>query len=214
MRTIISLVLLIVFAGCSSTYYKAWEMLGKEKRDLLRSNIQSVSEDQQETQRVFKDALVALRETYSGKETELSRAYARLKGEYEDAESTANNLHARVKKVHSIAEDLFYEWKKEANSIENETLKRASLSKLQDTQEGFSRLSAELKSSEKSIDPVLTRLRDYTLYMKHNLNAQSLGVLRDESKSIQSGIDELVSRMNASTRETERFLESFSDKSL
>ena len=32
----------------STAYYSTWKMLGKEKRDLLRSNVESVQEEQRE----------------------------------------------------------------------------------------------------------------------------------------------------------------------
>jgi hypothetical protein len=31
-----------IVASCSTAYYSAWEMLGKEKRDLLRSNVETL----------------------------------------------------------------------------------------------------------------------------------------------------------------------------
>ena len=53
-----------VLAGCSSAYYSAWEMLGQEKRDLLRSNVESVKQEQQAAADDFEDALERLRSLY------------------------------------------------------------------------------------------------------------------------------------------------------
>jgi uncharacterized protein HemX len=41
--------------GCSTAYYSTWEMFGKEKRDLLRSNVEDVRDDQQEAASIEAD---------------------------------------------------------------------------------------------------------------------------------------------------------------
>ena len=59
-----SVLLLLFSTGCRSTYYSAWEALGKQKRDLLKDNVEKVRDDQQKASEQFKDALTRLREMY------------------------------------------------------------------------------------------------------------------------------------------------------
>ena len=50
-------------------------------------------------------------------------------------------------------------------------------------------------------------MRDYVLYLKHNLNAQAIGSLKDETLQIEEDISDLINQMNRSIQETEHFIE-------
>ena len=56
--------------------------------------------------------------------------------------------------------------------------------------------------------PVLAQIKDNVLYLKHNLNAAAIGSLKGEAANIQSQIEQLLSRMNASIAESDSFIES------
>jgi hypothetical protein len=56
------------------------------------------------------------------------------------------------------------------------------------------------------MDPVLTKLRDQTLYLKHNLNAAAIASLRGEATNIQSEISNLIADMNASIAKADEFI--------
>ncbi len=53
---------LILLNGCSTAYYSAWEKLGKEKRHLLKDNVEDVQDSQTKAQEEFKDALTRMKE--------------------------------------------------------------------------------------------------------------------------------------------------------
>ena len=53
---------LLMWIGCQSTYYAVWESLGKEKRHLLRDEVEQAREDQAEASEEFKDALTRIKE--------------------------------------------------------------------------------------------------------------------------------------------------------
>jgi hypothetical protein len=56
------------------------------------------------------------------------------------------------------------------------------------------------------MEPVITKFRDYVLYLKHNLNAQAIGALQGESAKIQIDISKLIEQMNAAIRQADDFL--------
>ena len=64
-----------------------------------------------------------------------------------------------------------------------------------------------LRKSEASMDPVLTKLHDNVLYLKHNLNAAAVGGLSTEAASIEADIETLIADMEASIAEADRFLQ-------
>ena len=58
------------------------------------------------------------------------------------------------------------------------------------------------------MEPVLRQFRDQVLFLKHNLNAAAIGSLRGTADAIQGDLQQLLSRMNASIAEADRFVKS------
>ena len=66
--------------------------------------------------------------------------------------------------------------------------------------------NAALTRAEQSMAPVLTQLKDYTLYLKHNVNAAAIASLRGEAANIQADIGRLLDDMNASIAKADEFV--------
>jgi len=195
-----------VLFGCSNVYYAAWEKVGKHKRDLLRDNIEAVQEEQIEASEQFKDALTRLKELTGFKGGDLEDIYNKLKDDYEECEKKAEALKKRIRKIDSIASDLFDEWENEIESMSSPQLKRKSREKLYITKRRYAKLYKAMKRTEKRLPPVLTQLRDNVLYLKHNLNAQAITGLQAEVSSIELDVQRLVEDMQASIKEAEEFI--------
>ena len=205
-KPIICLILTLFTFSCSSIYYSAWEKLGYQKRDLLKSSVESAQQEQKNANEQFKDALVTLRSAYNIKPTELQNTYDKLNGSYEASLSRSTNLGSRIDKMDQIAKALFVEWNSEARSMQNSNLKNNSLEQLEKTKEKYSKMYDALRNTQKGTDPILAKFRDYVLYLKHNLNAQSVGSLQIEASDIESGLEKLIADMNGSIKEAESFV--------
>ena len=77
---------------------------------------------------------------------------------------------------------------------------------LRDTRKRTDVLITAMRRSEKRIDPVLQPLRDRVLFLKHNLNAKSLGALSKELSSVEGSVDSLVADLQQSIAEADSFL--------
>lgn len=192
--------------ACRTAYYAAWEKLGREKRDLLRRDVAAVREEQQQTSEEFQDALDRLRAVYGSTDSPLERRYDDLRSAHQSAESQANELRGRIRRAETVANDLFEEWESEIGSMQSASLRRSSQHKLARTRERWKGLHAAMLRSEKSMDPVLAQLRDQVLFLKHNLNAQALGTLEAEARSIDRDVSVLVSNLKRSIAEADAFL--------
>jgi hypothetical protein len=62
-----------------------------------------------------------------------------------------------------------------------------------------------LRASEKQMEPVLAKLKDHVLFLKHNVNAQSVASLKTEGVRIEGDIQKLLASMNSSIKEAENF---------
>jgi hypothetical protein len=186
--------------------YSGYEMVGIEKRDLLKRDISAAREDQKEASETFRDALTQLRTLYSMPESQLSRQYDGLRSSYEESDERAKDVRSSRAKMETVAQDLFKEWESEVKQIQTAELKSQSRSRLRESRARFAELDRSLISAERKMEPVLTKLKDHVLYLKHNLNAESLASLKTEHDRIGGDIESLIRDMNRSIDQADAFI--------
>lgn len=185
--------------------YSAYELVGVEKRDLLRKRINEATADQKEAGESFTTALERLQQTYGVQGGDLEKVYSRLNSAYEDAQDEVDEVKKSREKMNTVASDLFEEWKKEIGEMRAADLKSRSRATLAETKNGFEKMHGALRASEKQMEPVLAKLKDHVLFLKHNVNAQSVAALKTEGARIEGDIQKLLASMNASIKEAEDF---------
>ncbi len=198
-----------LMAGCQSAYYKVWEQMGKEKRHLLRDHVQYARDDQEKASEEFKDALTRVKEVYGFGGGDMEAYYNRLKDDTDRCRERARGIDERIDQMDRIAKDLFKEWEYEIKAMTNENFKQQSRRSLEDTQKRYAQLSRTAGAARDRMKPVLAKLNDYVLYLKHNLNAQAIGALQKEARSIETDVDVLIADMTRSIREADAFLKDF-----
>lgn len=202
--------LIATTSGCSTVYNSAMEnVFGVEKRQLLKSAVTKVSKDQKKAQEDFQDAMTRMKELYAFDGGNLEQMYNKLKGTQEDAQGQADKLRSRINNMENVAKSMFSEWEKEIKEFTNATFASDSRRQLNETRQRYSQLSSAVRASENSMKPVLKQLNDHVLYLKHNLNAASIGALKGEAASIESSIEQLIQQMNSSISEADEFLRTF-----
>lgn len=202
-------------AGCQSgiqqagrnVKYEAYELVGIHKRDLLKKEVAATKEEQKEASEEFKDALEKLKAVYAFDGGELESSYRRLSSAYDDAESQANEVRLRIKKVETTAGDLFTEWQKEIEQIETANLKARSRKTLATTQNRYGEMLVSLKKAEATMNPVLGKMKDQVLFLKHNLNAKAISSLKGEGVLIERDIQKLIQEINNSMAASDRFVD-------
>lgn len=193
--------------GCSYLYYNFWETLGVEKRELLKRDISQAQKAQKDSQDAFVSTLDKIQQLYGLEGGKLESAYRGLSKDYEAADSAAKTLRNRTASIESIAQDLFAEWRAEAESMHHSQMRRQSIARLQETEKRFKEMLVAMQSAETSMEPVLMTMRDHVLYLKHNLNAMALSSFKQEFASIQTDIHQLIQNMNRSIQQSDRFLQ-------
>ena len=193
-------------SGCKTAYYATYEKFGVYKRDLLKKQVVAARDDQQKASEQFKDALTKLKEVYKFDGSNLEKSYRGLESEYKQSAERAAVVHKRIAEVETVGADLFKEWEQEIKQITTPALAEGSRKQLRETRAKFDPMVDALKRAEGSMDPVLTKLHDQVLYLKHNLNAAAIASLRGESTSIQGEISKLIADMNASIAKADEFI--------
>jgi ElaB/YqjD/DUF883 family membrane-anchored ribosome-binding protein len=197
---------LLFVAGCQTTYYAVWEKMGKEKRHLLKDNVEKARQEQAEASEEFATVVERIKAMYGFDGGELEDVYEKLSEDLRACEERAETVRDRIDKVERIAADLFQEWASEIATIENAKLQNKSRASLQDTRNRFARLQRAMARAEASMNPVLVNLRDYVLYLKHNLNAKAVSSLKDEVTNIETDVSALIADMNRSIQAADAFV--------
>jgi gamma-glutamyl phosphate reductase len=112
----------------------------------------------------------------------------------------------RIDAVENVADALLDEWQQELARYEDASLRRSSAERLSMTRAEVQRLLRTMRRAEKSLDPVLHALQDRVLYLKHNLNAAALAGLDSKVPELERDVAHLVSEMQASIAEADRFM--------
>lgn len=207
-RPLITLMFASLLAACSSTYYKAMEGIGIEKRDILVDRVEEARDAQDDAAEQFASALDQFRSTVEFDGGELEKIYDRLNAEYERSQARAEEVSDRIDSIGSVAEDLFDEWEEELDQYSSASLRAESAALLRDTRSRYSQLMAAMRRAEAAMPPVLEAFEDQVLVLKHNLNARAIGSLRNELGNIERDTDRLIAEMKKAIAEANAFIAS------
>lgn len=203
---------IFTLTGCQSAYYSAMEQVGYHKRDIMVDRVEDAKQSQQEAQQEFTSALEALSTLTNFNGGELESAYNQINDKYQDSEKAAQDVSDRIAAIEDVSDALFDEWQNELELYTSSKLKRASEQKLKETQRSYKTMLSAMKRAEDKMTPVLNTLRDNTLYLKHNLNANAIGSLQGEFMSLEQDIEVAITEMKAAIAESDKFLQKLSQK--
>ena len=202
------LMLLLALTGCQSAYYGALEKVGIHKRDVLVSRVEKAKDTQEEAKEQFKSALERFKSVTHFDGGNLETLYNNLNDEFEESQSLADDIRAHISDIEDVSEAMFEEWENELEQYTSQSLKRKSAQQLSTTKRQYAKLIKTMKRAEKTMQPVLNIFKDQVLFLKHNLNARAIASLKGEIKTIESNVSRLISQMNSSIDEANRFISS------
>ena len=197
---------LLLFGGCSSTYYGAMEKMGISKREILVDRVEKTRDSKNEAKEQFSSALEQFLAVTTADGGELQRKYDSLNREFERSEARAKDVRDRIAAVEDVAEALFREWKDEMKQYSNASLRRESEREFDLTRRRYEDLIKVMRRAADRMEPVLSTFRDQVLFLKHNLNARALASLTTTNRELEADISRLVADMETSIREAEDFI--------
>ncbi|RWU09292.1 DUF2959 domain-containing protein [Pseudidiomarina gelatinasegens] len=217
MRKLLTLVwalaIAMVLTGCQSAYYGAMEKVGVHKRDILVDRVDDARDAQSDAQEEFKSALQRLDELLQFDGGELEARYNALNDDYESSKSAAERVYDRIEAIDDVAQALFDEWQDELELYSNDTMRRESERSLRATERRYTSLLQSMERAAATMDPVLSKLQDNVLYLKHNLNAKAVDAIRGEYRSLSNDVDLLIREMETAIQESNAFIESMQEGS-
>ena len=208
----VAVLLLIALVGCKNTYYKAMKTIGKEKRDILAARVKDSKKDQQQAKEQFKTTMESFQELTGFQGGSLESNYKKLNAEYEKSADSARKLHDRIDSIDQVSSDLFKEWQKEIDGMENKALKTQSAGMLKQARINEANYIKSMKQTEARMTPVLSAFRDRVTFLKHNLNARAIGSLKGTSAKISTDVDVLLTSLDGSMAQADALINSLSNE--
>jgi len=196
----------MLMSGCQSAYYGAMEKVGVHKRDILVDRVDDARDAQTDAQEEFKSALQRLDELLQFDGGELEARYNALNDDYESSKAAAERVYDRIEAIDDVAQALFDEWQDELELYTNNTMRRESERSLRDTERRYTSLLQSMERAAATMQPVLNKLQDNVLYLKHNLNASAVDAIRGEYRSLESDIGVLIREMETAIQESNAFI--------
>ena len=203
-----ALLSLLIAVGCTRTYYKAMATFGKEKRDILVSRVKDSKKEQQQAKEQIKTTMESFQELTGFRGGQLEKNYKKLNGEYEKAEDSARKLHDRIDSIDKVSNDLFKEWQKEIDGMDNRKLKQQSSAMLRQSRLQEAGYIKSMRLTEARMTPVLSAFRDQVVFLKHNLNARAIGSLKGTSAKISTDVDVLLTSLDGSMAQADALINS------
>src|ERR1700744_614992 len=207
-RWITGVRVLIALTGCTSTYYKAMKTFGKEKRDILVSRVKDSKKDQQQAKEQIKTTMESFQALTGFQGGALEKNYKKLNGDYEKAADAAQKLHNRIDSIDQVSNDLFKEWQKEIDGMENKKLKAQSATMLRQSRLNEANYLKSMRQTEARMTPVITAFRDQVTFLKHNLNARAIGSLKGTSAKMSTDVDVLMVSLDSSMAQADSLIAS------
>ncbi|KYN84733.1 DNA repair protein [Vibrio cidicii] len=198
---------IFTLTGCQSAYYSAMEKVGYHKREIMFDRVEDAKASQKEAQKEFTSALQALSNLTQFNGGELEEVYKEINEQYQESEKAAQEVRDRIAAIEDVAGALFEEWQQELSLYTSAKLRRSSEQKLKETKASYQQMLKAMKRAEQKMTPVLNTLRDNTLYLKHNLNANAVGSLKGELVSLETEIEQAIKQMKAAIAESDAFLQ-------
>ncbi|WP_085297552.1 DUF2959 family protein [Cognaticolwellia mytili] len=197
----------IAMLGCQSAYYSAMEKVGVHKRDIMLDRVENAQTAQQDAQQQFKSALDQLSQLINYDGGDLAAQYELVNDQYEASKSSAEEVESRIVAIENVADALFDEWNDEIQQYSSASLKQQSQQKMKKTQRNYQSLIKSMYRAKDRMAPVLAALKDNSLYLKHNLNAQAIGALQGEYKTIKRDVESLVAEMSKAIEQSQQFID-------
>mgnify|MGYP000224051887 CR=1 FL=1 len=208
MRLFSIVLILTSLVACESTYYSAMEKVGYHKREILVDRVEDAQQSQQDAQQQFTSALEQLKTLTDFDGGDLEDIYDEVNAQYKDSKAAAEAVSERIDEVDSVAKALFDEWQEELEQYQSASLKAESKQQLADTRKRYTAMLKAMRRAEAQMNPVLTRLNDNQLYLKHNLNARAIGAVGKEFSRLEQDVADVIKQMSNAIAESDKFIAS------
>jgi hypothetical protein len=211
---LITTIILLFQTGCRSSIERmtggstinSSEMVGIEKKDLLKDRVTDARDDQRNAEKSFKVALASLKSFYADNSKDLEKKYRTLQFSYEDALKNATEVQQSIDSLKPLAQNLFNDWEQEIDKIDTVSLKTQSRQRLAESQSNYALLETQFKAIEEKMVPVLKKFNDQIHYLKYNLDAKSLSASKADNRLIQTEIERLITDLHKSVATADDFV--------
>src|SRR5687767_4398619 len=169
MRRIIVMTIALAAFGCksSSTYVKAMDTAGLEKREMLTDRLQEARDAQIAAKQQLQTALYTLRRVATVPATELTDLHDDHENEVKTTEDEIDDLKGSIASVEAVANEMFSDWEEDLAKYEDQELRQKSAREMRETQQSYTQMINALRNTHQKLNSVMPALKDQVLYVQH-----------------------------------------------
>lgn len=111
------------------------------------------------------------------------------------------------------ADRVFLSWTEDLESFASAKLRQQSQQRMEETRERFSEIVNAAVASQITFDALNAELNDHALFLEHDFNASSVGMLTGEVDSLRERLRELKRRLDACAEAARNYIEAGATRS-
>lgn len=196
---------LLLTACETAPYYKAMEVVGVEKRELLVDRIDDTRQSMAQGKSDFARLITVYRETADAPAGNLEGAYERYEDAYDDTRDRVRDIETDIDTVKRVADDMFAEWEGELKLYQDEALRAESEARLADMRTRLEQLERTFDETEQRMDAALFPFRDRVLLLKRNMNTATLAQMKADAPALTEQVRAVNADLDRSIAEARAF---------
>jgi hypothetical protein len=203
---VVSLPVIVVLSACAAFSSKKSE--GLNRVDQLLSQVERVQVESEACKERSTAALQALETLVdSDFNGDPVAAYDHVATSIEESKDQEQRLASSVDGMKSRAEELFADWTKSLEAMTNAKLKERSQGRLEATRARYQAVLESVAAAQSSCDAFHTELDDHTLFLEHDLNAESVESIAGDVEDLGERKQELDQRLDHCVAVAKKYVE-------
>jgi hypothetical protein len=134
-------------------------------------------------------------------------AHAELETAVEASEDQAESLERSVKPMRRTAETVFERWTSDLESFGNLAMRQRSQERLEETRRRYDAIVSAAIAAQLAYDGFNGDLKDNALFLEHDFNASSVGLVAQGMDAMRSRGRELAKRLDACIEACQAYVE-------
>jgi hypothetical protein len=186
---------LLLLSGCQSVHRAASERFSLARQDSLVREIDRASRLHQATADQLGVALETYQYVLDPEEFSLRERYELLSREYVRAERLAADTRERIEDMEHAARAHFVDWENRLYEYTDPVIRNASRQQLDASRQEYERVVTHVRRTETRTNRVIQAFGDQVRFLRHNLNQQAIGALRNPATELQLEVTDLMEEM-------------------
>ncbi len=201
----------LTLTSCSSTSFSFSKQSdnGLNNVDELLTRVEKVQVEslvaKERVREAYKTLTDTVRPQFKG---DAVKQHELLTKSIKESQKQSKALAATIPALKSAAGVVFERWTKDLDGFSNARMRQRSQERMEATREQYETLLRQTLSAQLALDAFNSELNDHALFLGHDFNAESAGLIRDDVAALESRAVELDGRLDAAIGSSKTYIAS------